>query len=39
MSAAELRKLTTLLQRIVDEQEIGRGVHPGLSEGPEGKAG
>ena len=32
MSEADRRRLTTLLQRVVNEQEIGRGVHPGLSE-------
>jgi DNA-binding MarR family transcriptional regulator len=33
MAAADRRRLIRLLQRIVDEQTIGRGVHPGLSEG------
>lgn len=32
MPAADRRRLTEYLQRIVDEQTIGRGVHPGLSE-------
>jgi DNA-binding MarR family transcriptional regulator len=32
MSESDRRRLTTLLQNVVDEQEIGRGVHPGLSE-------
>jgi DNA-binding MarR family transcriptional regulator len=32
MSAAERRRLIALLQNIVEEQGIGRGVHPGLSE-------
>jgi DNA-binding MarR family transcriptional regulator len=32
LSAAEREELVSLLQRIVDEQGIGRGVHPGLSE-------
>jgi DNA-binding MarR family transcriptional regulator len=31
MGAADRKLLTQLLQRIVDEQTIGRGVHPGLS--------
>ena len=36
MSAAERNRLITLLQKIVEEQGIGGGVHPGLSE-PDGK--
>jgi DNA-binding MarR family transcriptional regulator len=32
MSEADRRRLIALLQRVVDEQGIGRGVHPGLSE-------
>jgi DNA-binding MarR family transcriptional regulator len=32
MSAADRKLLVELLQKIVDEQTIGRGVHPGLSE-------
>jgi len=32
MSEADRRRLTALLQKLVDEQEIGRGVHPGLGE-------
>ena len=32
MSDADRRRLVALLQKLVDEQEIGRGVHPGLSE-------
>jgi DNA-binding MarR family transcriptional regulator len=32
MAAADRKRLTEYLQRIVDEQTIGRGVHPGLSE-------
>jgi DNA-binding MarR family transcriptional regulator len=32
MSEADRRRLTTLLQMVVEEQEIGPGVHPGLSE-------
>lgn len=31
MPAADRRRLVDLLQKIVDEQAIGRGVHPGLS--------
>jgi DNA-binding MarR family transcriptional regulator len=30
LSAAERKRLVTLLQRIVEQQEIGKGVHPGL---------
>jgi DNA-binding MarR family transcriptional regulator len=36
MSEAERERLVSLLQRIVDQQEIGAGVHPGLS-APESK--
>jgi DNA-binding MarR family transcriptional regulator len=32
MSAADRRRLVSLLQGLVDSQEIGRGVHPGLSD-------
>ncbi len=32
MAPADRERLTKLLQKIVDEQTIGRGVHPGLSE-------
>jgi DNA-binding MarR family transcriptional regulator len=32
MSEADRRRLIALLQRVVEEQGIGRGVHPGLSE-------
>ncbi len=31
LSAADRRRLIALLQRVVDEQGIGSGVHPGLS--------
>lgn len=31
MGAADRKRLTELLQKIVDEQAIGRGIHPGLS--------
>jgi DNA-binding MarR family transcriptional regulator len=31
MAAADRKRLTELLQKIVDEQTIGRGIHPGLS--------
>lgn len=34
MKAADRKRLVELLQKIVDEQAIGRGVHPGLSEKP-----
>jgi DNA-binding MarR family transcriptional regulator len=34
MKAADRERLVNLLQKIVDEQAIGRGVHPGLSEKP-----
>jgi DNA-binding MarR family transcriptional regulator len=36
LSAADRKQLTALLQKIVAEQGIGSGVHPGLS-GPDGK--
>jgi DNA-binding MarR family transcriptional regulator len=36
MSKADRDRLVSLLQKIVDAQEIGAGVHPGLS-APEGK--
>ena len=32
MSEADRRRLTALLQRVVEEQGIGPGVHPGISE-------
>jgi DNA-binding MarR family transcriptional regulator len=32
MSEADRKRLIALLQRVVEEQGIGRGVHPGLSE-------
>jgi len=32
MAAADRKRLTGYLQKIVDEQTIGRGVHPGLSD-------
>jgi len=32
LSSADRKCLTRLLQEIVDEQEIGRGVHPGLAQ-------
>ncbi len=32
MAAADRKRLTQLLQKIVDEQTIGRGIHPGLGE-------
>jgi DNA-binding MarR family transcriptional regulator len=35
MEPADRKRLTQLLQKIVDEQTIGRGIHPGLS----GKSG
>jgi DNA-binding MarR family transcriptional regulator len=35
MAAADRKRLTQLLQQLVDQQTIGRGVHPGLS----GKSG
>lgn len=38
MAAADRKLLTGLLQKIVDEQTIGRGVHPGLSGKPEAPA-
>lgn len=31
MSGAERKQLVALLQKVVEEQEIGAGVHPGLS--------
>jgi DNA-binding MarR family transcriptional regulator len=31
MAAADRKRLTRLLQKIVDAQTIGRGIHPGLS--------
>ncbi|HWN72674.1 MAG TPA: MarR family winged helix-turn-helix transcriptional regulator [Solirubrobacterales bacterium] len=33
MSAPDRKRLVELLQKMVDEQAIGRGVHPGLSKG------
>jgi DNA-binding MarR family transcriptional regulator len=32
MSAVDRKRLLALLQKIVDEQTLGKGVHPGLSE-------
>jgi DNA-binding MarR family transcriptional regulator len=32
MAAADRKRLTGYLQKIVDEQTIGRGIHPGLSD-------
>ena len=32
MSAADRKRLVALLQAVVEEQEIGSGVHPGLSD-------
>jgi DNA-binding MarR family transcriptional regulator len=34
MAAADRKRLVELLQKIVDEQTIGRGIHPGLSSKP-----
>lgn len=34
MAAADRKRLTDLLQKIVEEQTIGRGIHPGLSGKP-----
>ncbi len=34
MAAADRKRLTELLQKIVDEQTIGKGIHPGLSGKP-----
>ena len=34
MAAADRKRLIQLLQKIVDEQTIGRGIHPGLSGKP-----
>jgi DNA-binding MarR family transcriptional regulator len=36
MSATERRALVALLQKLVDEQGIGAGVHPGLAQRPTG---
>jgi DNA-binding MarR family transcriptional regulator len=36
LSPTDRRRLVALLRKLVDEQEIGAGVHPGLS-GPEGR--
>jgi DNA-binding MarR family transcriptional regulator len=36
MSKAERKQLVALLQKLVDEQGIGRGVHPGLSRTEDG---
>jgi DNA-binding MarR family transcriptional regulator len=35
MSRADRERLTKLLQKMVDEQTIGKGVHPGLSGKPQ----
>jgi DNA-binding MarR family transcriptional regulator len=32
LSAADRKRLIALLQKVVDEQRIGSGIHPGLSE-------
>jgi DNA-binding MarR family transcriptional regulator len=34
MGVADRKRLTELLQKIVDEQTLGRGIHPGLSGKP-----
>ncbi|MGN6215744.1 MAG: MarR family winged helix-turn-helix transcriptional regulator [Solirubrobacterales bacterium] len=34
MKPADRKRLVELLQKVVDEQAIGKGVHPGLSEKP-----
>ena len=34
MKAPDRRRLLDLLQKIVDEQAIGKGVHPGLTKKP-----
>jgi DNA-binding MarR family transcriptional regulator len=34
MKATDRKRLVDLLQKIVDEQAIGKGVHPGLSDKP-----
>lgn len=34
MAPADRKRLVDLLQKIVDEQAIGKGVHPGLAEKP-----
>jgi hypothetical protein len=34
MPAADRKRLTEYLQKIVDEQTIGRGIHPGMSAEP-----
>jgi DNA-binding MarR family transcriptional regulator len=39
MSAADRKRLVSLLQKIVEQQEIGAGVHPGLSEPEDKKSG
>jgi len=36
MSEADRTRLTKLLQKMVDEQTIGKGIHPGLSAKPPG---
>ena len=36
MTKTDRERLTKLLQKIVDEQTIGKGVHPGLSGKPQG---
>jgi DNA-binding MarR family transcriptional regulator len=38
MPATDRKRLTELLQKIVDDQTIGRGIHPGLSGKPESPA-
>jgi DNA-binding MarR family transcriptional regulator len=37
LSAAERKRLTALLQRVVAEQAIGNGVHPGIAGPPKGR--
>jgi DNA-binding MarR family transcriptional regulator len=37
MSATDRKLLVSMLQQIVDQQALGKGVHPGLSEKPVGK--
>lgn len=37
MSATDRKLLVSMLQQIVDQQALGKGVHPGLSEKPSAK--
>jgi DNA-binding MarR family transcriptional regulator len=39
MTAVDRARLTRLLQQIVDEQTIGKGIHPGLSHGDRSSPG